>query len=75
MRNNTLDMASLVLQVYNLILLMQDFNNTDLMQELQKQDTQYFERVIKNQEEILTLLRKEDNNARKVRKENWRKHK
>lgn len=70
MRNNTLDMASLVLQVYNLILLMQDFNNTDLMQELQKQDTQYFERVIKNQEEILTLLRKEDNNARKVRKEN-----
>ena len=69
MRNN-LDMASLVLQVYNLILLMQDFNNTDLMQELQKQDTQYFEKIIKNQEEILTLLRKEDNNARKVRKEN-----
>ena len=60
MRNN-LDMASLVLQVYNLILLMQDFNNTDLMQELQKQDTQYFEKIIKNQEEILNLLRKEDN--------------
>ena len=69
MRNN-LDMASLVLQVYNLILLMQDFNNSDLMQELQKQDTQYFEKIIKNQEEILNLLRKEDNNARKVRKEN-----
>lgn len=69
MRNN-LDMASLVLQVYNLVLLMQDFNNTDLMQELQKQDTQYFEKIIKNQEEILNLLRKEDNNARKVRKEN-----
>lgn len=69
MRNN-LDMASLVLQVYNLILLMQDFNNTDLMQELQKQDTQYFEKIIKNQEEILTLLRKEDKNAREVRKEN-----
>ena len=56
MRNN-LDMASLVLQVYNLILLMQDFNNTDLMQELQRQDTQYFERIIKNQEEILRLLK------------------
>ena len=69
MRNN-LDLTSLILQVYNLILLMQDFNNTDLMQELQKQDTQYFEKIIKNQEEILTLLRKEDNNARKVRKEN-----
>ena len=70
MRNNSIDMASLILQVYNLVLLMQDFNNTDLMQELQKQDTQYFERIIKNQEEILTLLRKEDNNARKVGKEN-----
>ena len=56
MRNN-LDMASLVLQIYNLILLMQDFNNTDLMQELQKQDTQYVEKIIKNQEEILKLLK------------------
>lgn len=69
MKNN-LDMASLVLQVYNLILLMQDFNNTDLMQELQKQDTQYFEKIIKNQEEILNLLRKEDNYAREVKREN-----
>ena len=65
MRNNQLDLASLILQIYNLILLMQDFNNSDLMQELQKQDTQYFERILKNQEEILNLLRKEDNNARK----------
>ena len=57
MRNNQLDMASLILQIYNLVLLMQDFNNTDLMQELQKQDTQYFEKIIKNQEEILKLLK------------------
>ena len=56
MRNN-LDTTSLVLQIYNLILLMQDFNNSDLMQELQKQDTQYFEKIINNQEEILKLLR------------------
>lgn len=69
MRNN-LDATSLILQLYSLILLIQDYNNSDLMQELQKQDTQYFERIIKNQEEILNLLRKEDNNARKVRKEN-----
>lgn len=59
MRNN-LDMASLVLQVYNLVLLMQDFNNTDLMQELQKQDNEYFKKIIENQNEILTLLRKEE---------------
>lgn len=69
MRNN-LDATSLILQLYSLILLIQDYNNSDLMQELQKQDTQYFNRIIANQEEILTLLRKEDNNARKVRKEN-----
>lgn len=61
MRNN-LDMTSLILQIYNLVLLMQDFNNTDLMQELQKQDTQYFERIIKNQEEILKLLKERKNN-------------
>ena len=60
MRNNSLDMASLVLQVYNLILLMQDYNNSDLMQELQLQDEKYFKTIIKNQEQILTLLRKED---------------
>ncbi len=59
MKNN-LDETSLILQLYSLILLIRDFNNTDLMRELQKQDTQYFERIIKNQEEILTLLRKED---------------
>jgi len=60
MRNN-LDLTSLILQLYSVILLLQDFNNTDLMRELQKQDTQYFEKIIKNQEEILNLLRKEDN--------------
>ena len=68
MKNN-IDVTSLILQVYSVILLLQDYNNSDLMQELQKQDTQYFEKIIKNQEEILSLLRKEDNNARKDRKE------
>lgn len=69
MKNN-LDMASLVLQLYSLILLIQDYNNSDLMNELQKQDTQYFERIIKNQEEILTLLRKEENNGRTIKTKN-----
>lgn len=58
--NNTIDTVSLLLQILNLELLFKDFNNKDLMQELQKQDTQYFEKIIKNQEEILNLLRKED---------------
>lgn len=63
MRNN-LDMTSLVLQIYSLIILLQDCNNSDLMNELQKQDSEYLERILKNQEEILTLLRKENNNGR-----------
>ena len=64
MRNNV-DVTSLILQLYSVILLLQDYNNRDLMQELQKQDTQYFEKIIKNQEEILTLLRKEDKECTK----------
>ena len=59
MRNN-LDATSLILQLYSLILLIQDYNNSDLMQELQRQDNEYFKKIIKNQNEILTLLRKEE---------------
>ena len=63
---NNIDLTSLFLQIYNLVLLLQDFNNSDLMQELQKQDKQYLEKIIKQNEEILTLLRKEVNNGRKT---------
>lgn len=59
MRNN-LDATSLILQLYSLILLIQDYNNSDIMGELQKQDTQYFETIIKNQEEILKLLKERE---------------
>ena len=57
MKNNTIDNLSLFLQALSLEILFKDYNNTDLMQELQKQDTQYFEKIIKNQEEILKLLK------------------
>ena len=67
---NKVDNLSLILQALSLEILFKDYNNSDLMQELQKQDTQYFEKIIKNQEEILTLLRKEDNNARKINRNN-----
>ena len=59
MKNN-LDMTSLILQLYSVILLLQDYNNRDLMQELQKQDSNYLEKIIKQNNEILTLLRKEE---------------
>lgn len=64
MNNNIVNNVSLLLQALSLEILFKDFNNTDLMQELQKQDTQYFEKIIQNQNEILTLLRKGDNNGR-----------
>lgn len=69
MKNN-LDMTSLILQLYSVILLLQDYNNRDLMQELQKQDSNYLEKIIKQNNEILSLLRKEDNNAQEVRRKN-----
>ena len=56
---NAVDNLSLIFQMISLELLFKDYNNSDLMQELQKQDKQYFEKIIKNQEEILNLLRKE----------------
>lgn len=62
MKNN-LDVTSLILQLYSVILLLQDYNNKDLMQELQLQDEKYLKTIIKQNEEIISLLRKEDNNA------------
>lgn len=58
-----LDISSFILEIYSVYLLLQDFNNTDLMQELQRQDNEYFKKIIDNQEEILNLLRKEDKNG------------
>lgn len=57
MRNNSVDLTSLLLQLYNLILLIQDYNNTDLMQELQRQDSEYLEKIIKQNNEIINLLK------------------
>ena len=61
---NKVDNLSLVLQALSLQLLFQDYNNSDLMQELQKQDSEYLEKIISQNNEILTLLRKEENNGR-----------
>lgn len=61
MRNNQIDITSLILQLYNLILLLQDFNNSDLMNELQRQDKEYLEKIIKQNEEILNLLKEKKN--------------
>ena len=57
MRNN-LDVSSLILQLYSVVLLLQDYNNSDLMQELQNQDNNYLQKIIEQNEEILALLKK-----------------
>ncbi len=60
MKNNMVDNLSLVLQALSLQILFQDFNNSDLMSELQHQNRDYFETIIKNQEEILKLLKERE---------------
>ncbi|MBO7696447.1 MAG: hypothetical protein J6T10_27730 [Methanobrevibacter sp.] len=60
--NDLINKLGLILQALSLEILFQDYNNTDLMQELQKQDTQYFDKIIKNQEEILNILKERRTN-------------
>ena len=55
--NNKLDITSLFLQALSLQILFQDYNNKDLMQELQTQDEKYLKQILKNQEEILKILK------------------
>jgi len=59
-----IDNLSLLLQALSLEILFKDFNNSDLMQELKSQDDKYLEKIIKQNEEILNLLREERNNGR-----------
>lgn len=66
---NTIDITSLFLQALSLQILFQDYNNSDLMQELQNQDEKYLKTIIKQNNEILALLRKENSNAREIAKE------
>ena len=65
---NPVDITSLILQALSLQILFRDYNNSDLMQELQKQDTEYLEKIIQNQQRILQLLGEGDSDGR--RKEN-----
>lgn len=70
MNNNSIvENLGLVLQALSLEILFKDYNNRDLMQELQKQDTMYFEKIINQNEKIINLLKKGDNNGRKSNRE------
>ena len=62
--NNNIDLGSFILQLLSLEILFKDFNNSDLMSELQKQDSNYFEKIVKQNEEILNLLKEMKNSER-----------
>ena len=55
--NNTIDKLSLILQVISLLILFEDYNNSDLMNELQNQDRNYLQKIIQQNEEIIKLLK------------------
>lgn len=54
---NRVDNLSLVLQLISLEILFRDYNNGDLMNELQNQDEKYLKKIIKQNEEILAILK------------------
>ena len=54
---NKVDNLSLVLQALSLQILFKDYNNSDLMQELQTQDEVYLKKIIEQNEEIIKLLK------------------
>jgi hypothetical protein len=54
--NNNLDLGSFILQLISLEILFKDFNNSDLMNELQNQDRNYLEKILSNQEKIISML-------------------
>lgn len=56
MKSSPVDNLSLILQALSLQILFQDYNNSDLMQELQRQDSNYLEKIIQQNEAILLQL-------------------
>ena len=72
---NKVDNISLILQALSLEILFKDYNNGDLMNELQRQDKEYLEKIIKQNEEIISLLKREEvNDGTKSNKKNGRKY-
>jgi len=71
--NNKIDITSLILQALSLQILFQDYNNVDLMEELQRQDKFYLKTIIEQNEQIINLLMEGRNiNARQDSKKSRR---
>lgn len=55
---DTLSMATTILQLVTIMITSSDSSNRELMQELQRQDREYLERIIEQNNEILKKLAK-----------------
>ena len=54
---NKVDIISLLLQIISLQILFQDYNNSDLMNELKHQNEDYFKTIISQNNEIIKILK------------------
>jgi len=61
---HSIDSISLILQALSLQILFQDYDNRDLMQELQTQDEKYLKTIIKQNEKIIKLLERRDSDEK-----------
>lgn len=53
---NQLTLLDAFLQIITTVMVSEDATNNDLMSELQKQDREYLEKIIENQNQILSML-------------------
>lgn len=53
---NRITISEFLLQLITMMWVQEDTTNNDLMNELRKQDTEYFKTIIQNQEKILDRL-------------------
>lgn len=53
---NQLTILDTFLQIMTMVMVSEDATNNDLMSELQKQDRDYLEKIIENQNQILSML-------------------
>ena len=75
MKSSSVDNLSLVLQALSLQILFQDYNNSDLMNELQHQNRDYLEKIIEQNNKIIEVLNeRRDIDAREIGKENRGKY-
>ena len=62
---NRLTVSDFLMQFITMLWVMEDSSNNDLMHELQKQNKEYLEKIISNQNEIMSILSRLDDMSAK----------